>query len=160
MRVFVIADTHFWHKNIIDYCDRPFNSVEEMNSTLIKNWNKTVTNNDIVIHLGDVGLGPKEKIAPIVQSLKGIKILIMGNHDNLSEQAYRDMGFWTVSRFPIVYDGFYIMSHAPIQLPNKTCYKNIYGHVHNDPNYVDTPYSQCVSVERINYTPFLLYEKE
>ena len=82
MRVFVIADTHFWHKNIIDYCDRPFNSVEEMNSTLIKNWNKTVTNNDIVIHLGDVGLGPKEKIAPIVQSLKGRKILVMGNHDN------------------------------------------------------------------------------
>ena len=158
--IYLISDTHFNHKNIIQYEGRPFKSTEEMNDALIENWNAVVKPEDTVIHLGDVGLGPKEKIAPIVQSLKGRKILVMGNHDNLSEQAYRDMGFWTVSRFPIVYDGFYIMSHAPIQLPNKTCYKNIYGHVHNDPNYVDTPYSQCVSVERINYTPFLLYEKE
>ena len=76
MRVFVIADTHFWHKNIIDYCDRPFNSVEEMNSTLIKNWNKTVTNDDIVIHLGDVGFGPKEKIAPIAFKIISIIFLV------------------------------------------------------------------------------------
>ena len=159
MKIFVIADTHFYHSAIIDYCNRPFRSVEEMNSTLIKNWNETVSNNDTVIHLGDFGLGSKEKLTPIVQALHGKKILIMGNHDNFSEQAYRDMGFHTVSRFPILYDNFYIMSHAPIQLPHKIPYKNIYGHVHNDPNYIDTPWSQCVSVERIGYRPLLLYEK-
>ncbi len=159
MKVFVISDTHFGHKNIIDYCNRPFKSTEEMDEALIKNWNETVSNDDVVIHLGDFGLGKKEYIASIAKRLNGKKILIMGNHDNWSEQTYRDMGFHTVSRFPILYADFYLMSHAPIQMPQLTCYKNIYGHVHTDPNYIDTPWSQCVCVERIGYRPLLLYEK-
>ena len=36
MKVFVTADNHFYHKNIIKYCKRPFNSVREMNEYMIK----------------------------------------------------------------------------------------------------------------------------
>ena len=42
-KIWFIADSHFSHKNVIDYCNRPFCSVEEMNSALIYNWNKIVT---------------------------------------------------------------------------------------------------------------------
>ena len=159
MKIFEISDTHFGHNNVIKYCNRPFKSVEEMDERMIKNWNETVSNNDTVIHLGDFGLGKKEYISSIVQRLNGKKILILGNHDNWSEQSYRDMGFHTVSRFPILYDGFYIMSHAPIQLPQTTPYKNLYGHIHNDPNYIDNAFSKCYCVERIGYRPELLYDK-
>ena len=159
MKIFVIADTHFGHTNIIKYCDRPFQTVEEMDKTMIKNWNETVSNKDVVLHLGDVGIGSKQYISDIVGRLNGKKILIMGNHDQWSEQAYRDMGFHTVSRFPIIYDGCYIMSHAPLLLSETTPYFNVYGHVHNDNKYVDNSTSKCVSVERIGYRPFLLYEK-
>lgn len=159
MRVFVIADTHFGHANIIKYCNRPFKDTDEMDATMIRNWNKVVKGNDTVIHLGDVGLGNREYLGNIIKQLNGNKILVMGNHDRWSEQQYRDMGFKTVSRFPILYNGFYLMSHAPLQLSESTPYANIYGHVHNDEKYVDTENSKCVSVERINYTPFLLFEK-
>ena len=40
--LFFTSDTHFFHEGIIKFCNRPFESVEEMNETLIRNWNETV----------------------------------------------------------------------------------------------------------------------
>ena len=87
------------------------------------------------------------------------KILIMGNHDNWSEQFYRDAGFHTVSRFPILWNDFYLLSHAPLQLSETTPYYNLYGHIHNDSKFIDNATSKCVSVERIGYRPYFLFEK-
>ena len=160
MKIFVISDTHFGHENIIKYCNRPFTSVEEMDNRMIKNWNETVSNKDTIIHLGDFGLGNKEYIKSIIGKLNGKKILIMGNHDNWSEQFYKDAGFHTVSRFPIIYDDFYIMSHTPLQLTETTPYMNIYGHIHTDEKYLtQTANTLCACVERHGYRPVLLYEK-
>lgn len=165
MKYFVISDTHFSHSNIIKYCNRPFASTEEMDEILIKNWNETVSNNDIIIHLGDIGLGKKEYIESIIKRLNGKKMLIKGNHDNWSDQFYKDAGFDYVSKFPIVYggtpenNGFYILSHAPLILSETTPYFNFYGHVHNDNKYIDTATSKCVCVERIGYRPFCFMEK-
>lgn len=159
MKFFTIADTHFGHANIIKYCNRPFETVEEMDKALIKNWNETVSNEDTVLVLGDFGLGKKEYIASIVKQLNGKKILIMGNHDNWSEQTYRDMGFHTVSRFPILWNDFYLLSHAPLNLSETTPYYNLYGHVHNDSRYIENATSKCVSAERVGYRPFFLFEK-
>lgn len=160
MSTFIISDTHFNHANIINYCNRPFKDAEEMDRIMIKNWNETVSNKDVVIHLGDFGLGKKEYIKDIIKNLNGKKILILGNHDNWSEQFYRDAGFHTVSRFPILYGDFYLMSHAPLILSETTPYFNCYGHTHIDPKYTDTPTSKCFSVERIGYRPYLLIEKK
>lgn len=160
MKVFIIADTHCGHENIIKYCNRPFQSVEEMNRVILNNWNNTVSKHDLVIHLGDLYLGKKADAREFLKKLNGRKILIMGNHDHWSEAFYRECGFETVSRFPIVYNNFFLMSHAPLQLSETTPYFNCYGHVHNDEKYQDTATSQCFSVERINYTPYLLFDTE
>jgi calcineurin-like phosphoesterase family protein len=56
--IFVTADLHLNHCNIIKYCNRPFKTVEEMNKTLINNWNSKVTKEDVVFHLGDFCFGP------------------------------------------------------------------------------------------------------
>lgn len=159
MKYFVISDMHFNHEKIIQYCNRPFKNVTDMNETIIKNWNETVSNKDVVICLGDVGLGRVEQLEPIIRKLNGKKILILGNHDNFSEEKYRELGFHTVSRFPIIYNGFFIMSHAPMELSETTPYFNFYGHVHNDSKYVDNATSKCVSVERIGYRPYCFMEK-
>lgn len=159
MKIFGISDTHFNHARIIDYCNRPYADVKEMDEDMIKKWNETVSNSDVVLHCGDFGLGNKEYISSIVKRLNGKKILILGNHDNWSEQTYRDMGFHTVSRFPILYADWYLCSHAPLQMFQNVPYKNLYGHVHNDPVYVNTPNAECFCVERIGYRPKLLFEK-
>ena len=68
--VWVTSDTHFNHANIIKYCNRPFSSVEEMNETIIANWNKVVSEDDMVYHLGDFALGDKSLIPDFIRSLK------------------------------------------------------------------------------------------
>ena len=79
--LFFTADTHFGHKNIIDYCKRPFRDVEEMNETLIDNWNSIVGKNDIVLHLGDFGMGDAVEWNRILERLNGRIYLVAGNHD-------------------------------------------------------------------------------
>jgi calcineurin-like phosphoesterase family protein len=80
MSIWFTSDHHFGHKNIIQYCDRPFDSVEEMNEALVDNWNAVVKPNDTVYYLGDFSLRLSfmEQYAP---RLSGHKILVAGNHD-------------------------------------------------------------------------------
>ena len=51
---YLISDLHLDHINIIDYCGRPFDTVEEMNDSLVKYWNDTVDSNDEVLYGGDI----------------------------------------------------------------------------------------------------------
>ena len=44
-RLFLTSDTHFGHRNIIKYCERPFYCIEEMDDALIANWNSAVRKN-------------------------------------------------------------------------------------------------------------------
>lgn len=80
---FFTSDTHFGHKNIIRYSNRPFRDVSHMNEMLIKNWNDTVGPDDTVYHLGDVALGPWEAWDNVLTRLNGYKILVVGNHDRI-----------------------------------------------------------------------------
>lgn len=62
MNKWFIADTHFSHFNIIRYTGRPFSNVEEMDQTLIRNWNSLVEDEDLVFFLGDFGMGNVEHL--------------------------------------------------------------------------------------------------
>lgn len=52
--IYFTSDLHLGHKNIIKLCDRPFASLEEMDETLIANWNQVVTNGDTIYIVGDL----------------------------------------------------------------------------------------------------------
>ena len=56
MKRYLIADLHFGHTNVIEYEQRPFNSVQEMDEALIKLWNSIVKSDDLVYVLGDFTL--------------------------------------------------------------------------------------------------------
>lgn len=157
--VYVISDTHFSHKAIIAIAGRPFYSVEEMDNTIIENINKVVERDDTLIHLGDVGLCPTDKLQQCLAKIRcRNKILIMGNHDrSRSSQAWRELGFKEVSRWPIIYDEWYIMCHEPIYLEVNSPFAVIHGHTHQ--NFYTDPENVHyfnASVERTSYEPVLL----
>lgn len=79
--VWFTSDTHFYHENIIRFCDRPFKTVEEMNQALIDRWNSVVKPDDTVFHLGDFCWGGSAAWEGILQQLNGHIHLIIGNHD-------------------------------------------------------------------------------
>lgn len=153
-RVWFIADTHFHHQNIIEYCSRPFETVEEMNETLVRNWNSVISNKDKVFLVGDFALTNKKNTIEIGKRLNGRKTLILGNHDNCSKDTYYEAGFEYVSRHPIIFEDFFIVSHDPQFIQPNGLYVNIFGHVHDNPIFKDySSRSFCVSAERIGYTP-------
>jgi calcineurin-like phosphoesterase family protein len=78
-KVWFTADQHFGHENIIKFCDRPFQSVEEMDDVLIDNWNKVIGKDDIVYHLGDFTLGNFDFAKKYFAKLNG-KIQVLANH--------------------------------------------------------------------------------
>lgn len=75
------ADLHLGHANIIDYCNRPFASVDEMNEAIIARWNERVAPGDTAWLLGDVAMGNRAETLPLLARLNGRKYLVAGNHD-------------------------------------------------------------------------------
>lgn len=99
------SDPHFWHKNIIKYCPetRNFDSVEEMNSTILSNWNAKVKPDDEVYILGDVAFG---KNFDFINKLNGRLFLTPGNHDHKLLKECSDK-FEHIDKIMEVKDGDY-----------------------------------------------------
>lgn len=154
-KIFLIADTHFDHRNIITYCNRPWTNTEDMNRDMVARWNAAVEPTDKVYHLGDVALG-KNGLA-VARQLNGRKILIKGNHD------YRDLKEYTTIFADIraAHElGKLLLTHFPVDYGQHERYeRNIHGHLHEKiitfPDGSPNPWYFSVSVERINYTPIL-----
>lgn len=76
--IYLTADSHLGHDNIIKYAKRPFSSCEEMDKVIISRWNEIVRKDDLVYHLGDFSF---KDPSYYLDKLNGNKILIKGNHD-------------------------------------------------------------------------------
>ena len=127
MRIFVIADTHFGHLSLINkYQSRPSNYEEK----IMKNWKQTVTDDDLVIHLGDVVVGKSIDWASTIPNLPGRKILVLGNHDKKNESWYMSHGFdFCCQQFTInIYGVQILFSHEPATAGDYDL--NIHGHLH------------------------------
>lgn len=152
--MFFTSDTHFGHRNIIKYSNRPFASVEEMNEVLIQRWNEKVGPKDEVYHLGDVAFATSEKqTKEILDRLNGKIYLIKGNHEKLA-LTYRQRFEWIKDyhELKIKDDSFergrqkVILFHYAIREWNgkyRGTYQ-LYGHSHG--NLPDDPHAQAFDV--------------
>jgi calcineurin-like phosphoesterase family protein len=153
-RVFVIGDTHFGHKKILEFEKekRPFESIEHHNRSLIINWNMVVKPKDTVWHLGDVAFG--EENIHLMSRLNGYKHLVLGNHDQYDLAIYQKYFNRIVASYKL--EG-YLLTHVPIHPTQFYRFKgNIHGHLHSskieDPRYFNA------SAEQIGLAPILLSE--
>lgn len=153
-KIFFIADLHLGHENIIKYCGRPFDSVRDMNVSLIDNWNAMISKEDKVFVLGDFALSNNQNIIKWGKSLNGNKVLIRGNHDRATDTVYHEAGFQHIYKYPIFWNQSFLLSHAPI-VTDIGKIINIHGHIHNKP--IEGEFSNntffCVSAEMIGYKP-------
>lgn len=133
---FYIADTHFGHESVINMCKRPFSSIEEMDETLIVNWNSVVSPDDEIYILGDFIF--KSKLTPLyyLDQLKGKKHLILGNHEKWRKQVKLSDYFETINQYDEIVDEGQriILFHYP--LAEWAAYYrdslHIFGHIHNN----------------------------
>lgn len=149
---YYISDLHLFHKNVTgegtNFDNRPFKRLDEMHNTIKERWNNTITNADHVYILGDLVWKENEDAIQFVSTLRGNKHLILGNHDKVIDQRYRQL-FVEVTNYKEVKDivdgkeYHVIMSHYPIAFWNhqhhyrrdggehKVWAVQLYGHVHN-----------------------------
>ena len=152
MRYF-ISDTHFGHKNIIEYENRPFASVEEMDEVLIANWNSVVTEDDLVYFLGDFGLCLKVRGCEVFKRLNGHKVAIIGNHDK--RNVLEGIGFTIVlDEAWIKINGHQMrLIHIPPTWIEGQAHITLHGHVHGKQSFDIIEGRLNVSVEVIDYKP-------
>ena len=155
----IVSDTHFFHKNIIKYCNRPMHH----NELMLKNWLETVQPEDQVLHLGDLmvwyGDGI-EKAYEYVEQLPGRKHILRGNHDgHLSDEDFELLGFTVEGEFiQKIGQTKVLFSHYPDTARGHLWELNVHGHVHNnDHRGSERPKKYLnVSIEVMDYKPVRL----
>ena len=149
MNYFFTADTHFNHKNIIKYCNRPFSSVEEMDNELIKRHNEVVKKNDTVIHAGDFSLiNNKNRVQEYINQLNGNHVFLKGSHD-----YWLSKNHITIYQKKI-YNEYIVVCHYAMRVWHKSHFNSwqLYGHSHGTLKPVGKQLD--IGVDNNNYYPF------
>ena len=166
-KIYIWSDNHFFHDNIIKYCNRPFEYSKsgslECLKFQIENYLKTVKENDICIFLGDLVYLNKcnvEKFEEMFNKLPGHKILVLGNHDN-TDYDFKRLGFEFVLDYFIIDKTMFC--HYPLTedseilkaFKDNNCNLLYHGHVHNKEvqNTDIKRINCCVDYGNNNYTP-------
>lgn len=160
INTFFTADLHLGHTNIIEYCNRPFATIEEMDHALIQNWNNVVGIDDTVYMQGDLTLGANAH--SYMKQLNGrIKVISPDWHHDKQWLAKRNsiVGtgdnckyLWDILERPPVYYGaehateiekvWLHLSHYPLAEWDRKHYGalHLHGHSHAKLELTNTPW--------------------
>ena len=173
-QVYFSSDHHYGHKNIIDFCKRPFKNTDEMCETLIENHNKVVKPEDRFYVLGDMfwrTVSDGEAFG-ILQRMNGQKYYIMGNHEEVLNRSklVRDQFIWCKDIENLKISGYpnITLCHYAMRTWNGS-HKgawNLYGHSHAGLPEItkgnlregETPFSFDIGVDAWNYSPVSIDE--
>lgn len=178
MSKFYIADTHFFHDNVLKFDSRPYWNMDEMIESMISNWNSAVSKKDDAYILGDMFWKSTDAVK-IMRRLNGRKHLIKGNHDTLPAEL--KSAFSSIEDIALIKDEGrkVFLCHYPVLFwkGQHTGAYHLYGHVHSTQEHQifkdvlkelyssqEAPYEECRAynvgcmMSWMNYTPRTLDE--
>ncbi len=130
--IYFTSDLHLGHANVITMNNRPFKNVDEMNKTIISNYNALISREDTVYILGDLTFKiPLDEANKLISELNGKKILVKGNHD----RSYDESLFEKIVVYDEIaeYGEHIILMHYPI-MDWKRKFRgsiHLHGHIHS-----------------------------
>lgn len=134
--VYFTSDMHFGHRAIINMQKRPFGTVEEMNRTILHNYNAVINKDDTVYILGDICHHMKTDYADeLIRKMNGKKYLVVGNHD----KKYDPRLFENIQDFMSISacGSYFVLMHYPmLSWPKKNSGSyQLHGHIHARMDY-------------------------
>lgn len=177
---YLTSDWHFFHNKMTgsnSYCSTRshFTSVDEMNKTILDNYNKVVTNADEVYMLGDIAIHNNlSEVLDLLLQLKGTIYFVTGNHDNSKLLKYIKknnpiLKYTKKEKFRFIPMGDvikvngvkYYLTHYPQGLgAYRRNIMNFCGHIHeheaHDPNVLNVGIDSCEIGSRPFGEPILL----
>ena len=160
--IWFTSDEHFFHKNVIRLCNRPFVNLDEMHKTLVDNHNSVVSKNDTVYHLGDFAFGRGDHVGELILKLNGQHIFMKGNHDDWMKS--KKINFDLLMNGNMVDYGdeykeihykneMMVLCHYPMRTWNRSHYGviQLYGHCHGNLESLKNQYD--VGVDNNDYFP-------
>lgn len=146
--IYITSDFHFGHDKSFIWESRGFSSVEEMNETLISNFNSIVKPEDHIYILGDLMLGDLKEGLALIEKLNGKLHIVRGNHctnvrwaayvnlpnviemQNALYLSYKKYNFY-LSHYPTV------TSNYDYNKPLRKRLLNLCGHTHTTDKWAD-----------------------
>ena len=162
-QVYFTADQHFSHCNIIEYCNRPFSSVGEMDSVMVERWNWVVKPKDIVYFLGDFTLGNQEVAFSYFKRLNGQIYVVPGGHDkrwirpNLSYTGPNCVVRILPPLYTVTLDKqVIVLCHYSLRTWDRSNYGSLHCHGHSHGRLPPWSNSMDVGVDTNNFYPYSL----
>ena len=148
---------HIGHSNILRYDKRPFENIQEHDSTILNNYNSVVNTNDDFYFLGDFALCHPKHVEYIMAKMNGNKFFIKGNHDPGSTvRLYEKYGTYLGNLEEIeIEKQKIVLCHYSMRVwrGNHRGTIHLYGHSHGSLERYPNGRSMDVGVNLSNYYP-------
>lgn len=177
-KLYIISDLHYYHKNIIKYCNRPYSleEIPKMNEDILAEFDK-LPEGSTILNLGDLYLSFNKTFDDIKYLVDRMKAnnkrleILLGNHDRTvprymkgykektAVELFQELGFDKVYKEPFEEDGM-IFCHEPIYTTDKLV---VHGHVHDkdvDENYFNHECDNWAMIEVVKNHPELEHSEE
>lgn len=133
-----ISDMHLNHTNVLQYDNRPYNTIEEHDIAIINNINEVVDVNDMLYILWDIAWKLDTRVKELLKTIRCKNIyFLLWNHDFSKSVKFYESLWWTnLWLMYIDKESNVVLSHYPLEERYHSrhhddwLYIHLHGHSH------------------------------